>query len=167
MDRIVITLIATFFVGIVSSSASMSHTLDLEGSGYLWTGSDVGANHDRAGGYGNWMYGSMADAESLVSLYQFRGNDGFYRASNLGNISQDLQATNLTDFNASVFMNNATVETKINGTGRVKLVIGTTRTITGPATDSGTNILVHPVDLSRTYISGKFAIDNKHNVGAW
>ena len=127
----------------------------MEGEGYLWTASDVGINHDRAGGTGIWTYGTMVNGQSLLSLYQFVGMDGFYSAVNKGNISQNVQATDLSNFRASAKMSNETVDIQLNGTGRLKMVIGT-------SSDKG-----HPVDLSRTYVSGTFAVDNKHNVGAW
>jgi hypothetical protein len=154
MRRMFLILVGIFFL-ISLSLASLSHTIDMEGEGYLWTASDVGNNHDRAGGEGQWMYGAMVNDQSLLSLYQFIGSEGFYSAVNKGNISQNIQATDLSNFNASVKMGNETVDMRINGTGRLKMVIGSSG-------EKG-----QPVDLSRTYISGKFAIENKHNVGAW
>jgi len=153
MKPIFFLLLIAMFIPI--SNASLSHTLDMEGDGYFWTASDVGANHDRAGGNGEWTYGAMVNGPSLLSLYQFVGSDGFYSVINKGNISQNIQATNLSNFYASVKMSNETVEAQMNGTGRLKMVIGSS------------NEKGQPRDLSRTYISGKFAIDNKHNVGAW
>jgi hypothetical protein len=155
MRRIFLILLG-FSILMSSAIASLSHTLDIEGEGYLWTASDVGINHDRAGGTGIWTYGTMVNDQSLLSLYQFVGMDGFYSVRNSGNISQNVQAMDLTNFNASVKMNNETVDMQMNGTGRVKMVLSGSSEIKG-----------HPLDLSRTYISGKFAIDNKHNVGAW
>ncbi len=134
----------------------ISRALDIEGEGYLWIGNDIGQNHDRAGGTGNWTYGTMANGEKgLLSLYQFEGLGGFYSVFNEGNIFQNIYGTDLEFFNASVKMDNETVDVKLNGTGRIKMVIG------------ASNEKGQPADLSRTYISGKFEIGEKHNVGAW
>ena len=149
------SLIIVLMLCLSMASGEISHTFDAQGEGYLWTGSDVGSNHDRAGGSGSWTYGQMADSQMMMSLYQFSGQDGFYRVANQGNISQFAQASDLSEFNASVMMDNESVSLEMNGTGRIKMVL------------SQANLKGQPEDLSRTYISGRFEIADKHNVGAW
>ena len=150
-----ILIILMLILCIPVALGEFSHTFDAQGEGYLWTGNDVGSNHDRAGGEGTWTYGQMADSQAMVSLYQFAGQDGFYYVANKGNISQFAQASDLSRFNATAVMDNETVDLQMNGTGRVKMVLS-------QANEKG-----QPHDLSRTYISGTFEIADKHSVGAW
>jgi hypothetical protein len=137
---------------LIPMSGAVSNNLDVQGDGYFWTSNDIGNNHDRAGGTGSWMYGNVANSFDMMSLYQFKGAGGFYRTNKLGNVSQNIQASDLSKFNASVSMQNDTVSVKMNGTGRLKMVL------------LGGNNKNQPVDLSRTYMSGTWEIENK---GAW
>ena len=139
------------FVDIVQG-VSISNNLDVQGDGYFWTSNDIGNNHDRAGGTGEWMYGNVASSFDMMSLYQFAGAGGFYRTNKMGNVSQNIQASDLSKFNASVSMQNDSISVKMNGTGRLKMVL------------LGGDIKNHPVDLSRSYMSGTWEIENK---GAW
>lgn len=136
---------------VIGLSGAVSSNFDVQGDGYFWTSNDIGNNHDRAGGTGNWMYGSSAGPYEMTSLYQFNGSDGFYRTNTIGNASQSIQASDLSKFNASVSMQNDSISIKMNGTGRLKMIM--------LGNDRG-----HPIDLSRSYMSGNWEVENK---GAW
>jgi hypothetical protein len=149
MNNYIVLFIIVFITGM---AGAVSSNLDVQGDGYFWTSTDIGNNHDRAGGTGYWMYGNVAGPFDMISLYQFTGSDGFYRTNKVGNASQSIQASDLSRFNASVDMQNDTISVRMNGTGRLKMVL------------LGGNEKGHPVDLSRTYMSGTWEIENK---GAW
>ncbi len=142
------------FAFIAPALASLQLSEDIVGEGSLWTSTDGSLGHDRAGGQGEWAYGHIVAPGYLTSMYSFDGAGGWYSvAYKEANLTQFIQASDLSSFNASTQLagNESTID--LSGSGRLKAV-----TLTP-------DVKGHPADLSRTYISGSFTINR--SVKAW